>query len=116
MFRTGYSAFLDFSTAPSGCEKSSVLETRAVRPTYRGGAAASANPTGSHPVKQKERESHKVTLFLFGDPDGIRYDAIASTRPRRQKQSTGLFSSATLPPVRIPVAENTEIKKQPPKR
>ena len=44
----------------------------------------------------------EVRRFYFGDPDGIRYDAYASTRPRRQKQSTGLISSALLPPVRIP--------------
>ena len=44
----------------------------------------------------------EVRRVYFGDPDGIRYDAYASTRPRRQKQSTGLFSSASLPPFRIP--------------
>ena len=43
-FADGYSAPLDFSTAPSSCEKSAVLETRAVRKGCRAFAAASTNP------------------------------------------------------------------------
>jgi len=39
----GYSAPLDFSTAPSGCEKSALLETLAVNNAYRGAVAASPN-------------------------------------------------------------------------
>ena len=60
LISTGYSAPLDFSTAPSGCEKSSLLETLADSKTYRGFAAASPNPTGSHPYdtdKKKQRPS-----------------------------------------------------------
>ena len=49
----------------------------------------------------------KKSLFrkqgFFGADNGNRYGAtVAPTRPRRQKQSTGLFSSASLPPVRFP--------------